>query len=285
MRLVRLSLGLTTGLIFLFSGAAAASSLTGSPLKGLAISPATNYTSINAGSQKVGTFMVANDTSNILNVALSVKQFSVNNYSYTYNFSPPQKDWITLSADQVTLNPGQSEDISYTIKVPLGAPPGGNYYTFFASTTLSSGAIKNTVQAASLFYLTVNGNLIRSAWVSGNSMQTFVFGKQVNYHFNVTDTGNVYYFIYVSGKIHGLSAGPSQTPLAHIVMPGKIRTFKGSLKAPVLPGIYHTTYGFTTDSGASQEESHWIIYLPPWSIAALLFILLGLNLWYTKRTR
>lgn len=289
MKLARLCSVIAAGLVVLSTAAACANGFaTGSSrpsAKGLLISPAIAFDSINAGSQQTKTLTIADSTSSSLTVNLSVKQFSVNSYSYTYNFNPPQKDWINLSQTAVVLSPGQSRLISYQIKVPASAPPGGNYYTLIASSSLSSGAIQGTVQAASLLYLTVNGHLVRSAWVSGNSMQTFVFGKQVNYHFNVTDSGNVYYFIYVSGKLHGLGTGKTETAAAHIVMPGKVRSFSGVVASPVLPGVYRATYGFTTDAGASQTESHWIVYLPPWSIAALLFILLGLNLWYNRRHR
>jgi hypothetical protein len=252
---------------------------------GLLISPATAFATINAGSQKTENLTVANYTAHPVVVSLAVKQFTVSNYSYTYSFNPPDNNWVTLNSSQVLLTSNQIQTVPYTINVPKGSPPGGSYYTLFASTTLTSGTIKSTAQAASLLFLTVNGKLVRTSTLHSDSIQRLVFGPQIAFHFDVTNTGNVYYFIYVSGKLHGLTAAPSATPITHLIIPGKVRQYAGTIAHPFLPGVYEATYGYKTDAGASVQKSRLIVYIPPWSIAALLIVLLVANTWHLKKKR
>ena len=253
--------------------------------KGLLISPATDFTTTSAGKPESGSVTIGNHTTTPLAINLSVKQFSVDSYTYNYNFSQSANQWVRLSRTSAMLAPGETQSIPYTINVPGDASAGGYYYTFFASANIASGAIHSTVQAGSLLYLTVNGDLTRSAKLDGDSIQRVVFGKQVDYHYNLTDTGNVYFFVYVAGKLQGPTTGPSQTSVAHIIMPGKVRIFSGAIQSPVLPGIYRATYGYKTDAGDSIQKSHLILYIPPWFVALILIILLALNLWIAKRRK
>ena len=255
---------------------------TNSP-KGLLITPATQFATVNAGKTQAGDFGVANHTANPLTISFSIKQFTVDNYSYNYNFNPPNNNWITISLPQVTLLPGQTQTIPYSVNIPIGTQPGGNYFVLIASATLTSGNLTSKVQAASLLYLTVNGKLTYSSRLVNDSIQRVMFGTQLAYHFSVIDTGNDYLFIYTSGALHGLNAKSALTPVTHLVIPGKIRQFAGTIPHPLLPGVYRATYGYTTDTGAAVQRSQLILYIPPWSIAVVLLVLLAGNVWYVKR--
>ena len=264
----------------------AASHITSIPQgTGLFLSPAAEYETINAGHHETEYFTVADHTNNPMTINLSIEQFSVNNYSYTYSFSPPTNHWITFGLSQVSLNAGQSVSVPYVINVPSGSLPGGNYYSLVAGANLGTGNLNATAQAAMLLYLTVNGKLSYTNRLISSSIQRIMFESQISYNFSVIDTGNIYFYIYISGKLHGLTAQAGSSPVTHLVMPGKIRQFSGSIPHPILPGIYRATYGFTTSAGTGIQRSALIVYIPPWSIAAVLVLLLGLNLWYTRRKR
>jgi hypothetical protein len=242
--------------------------------RGLLVSPDKQFLSVDAGSPTTSSFSVANYTSSTIVVSLSVQQFNVANYSYNYLFSPPTNNWIQLENHQVQLAPRQSAAISYKINVPKGTKPGGNYFTFFASTTYSDGTEDTTAQAAILLYLTVNGNLIHSGQLSSQYLERLAFGANIAYSFDVTNTGNVYYFIYPNGKLSGWSAKHAVSPGSSIVMPEKIRKFSGLIPAPFIPGIYKATYGYTTDIGTKVQTSKLILFIPPWFMAAILLILI-----------
>ncbi len=245
--------------------------------KGLLITPLREQVNLNAGMSRTLNLTVANRTNDPLNVQLFDKQFSVANYTYDYKFHIPQPDLVTISKPQVLLKPGESQKIPYTITTPKGASPGGQYYTLFASATLTGGE-NVTIQAGSLLYVTVNGDLRKTTELQSAFIQHFAFGNKISYNLAAKNTGNVHYFVYVNGELNGLSAKPTELPTTHLLMPNTVRNLDGTISSPVLPGIYQATYGYKTDSGQEILRSAYIFYIPPWSIAFL--ILLALAMWY-----
>jgi hypothetical protein len=244
--------------------------------KGLLITPLRQFLSVDAGKTVRSSFSVANLTDQPLTVDLKVEQFSVTDYVYNYTFSKPKDPWLQLSTQQVDLQHNQTKSIDYSIAVPVGSAPGGHYYTLLASATLSSGGIKNTIQAADLVYLTVNGKLTTVSHLESSSIRKVNFGNDIPYTLKPINTGNVYSFVYVSGELHGLFVRPVETSNAHLLMPGHVRTLGDSIPSPVLPGVYRASYGYRTDTNWIIEESHWIVYIPPWFIALLLGLVLVL---------
>lgn len=253
--------------------------------RGLSIAPLRQFPKLNAGTSQNAKFTVSNLTARDLTVRVSVKQFSVADYSYNYDFGDPTNDWLKLDQTQIVLPPGHSQDVPYTITIPAGTAPGGHYYTLFASTTLSTGGLPSTVQAAVLVYLTVNGKLTKTTELRGSSIQHLSFGKQINYSLDPVDTGNIYSFIYVSGQVHGLFIKNDQEPVTHLLLPGAVRAVSGSIPAPKLPGIYHATYGYKTDAGSTVSRSGWVVFIPPWFIAFLLALLLISNRFLVRRKK
>lgn len=240
------------------------------PESGLLITPLRQYISADAGGNKASSFTIANLTDKPLGVTLSVQQFSVTDYTYDYKFQDPTNDWLHLSQASVTLQPKQTKDIAYNFEIPPRSTPGGHYYTLFASATLSTDGIANTVQAADLVYLTVGGNLTQVSHLKSSSISWLSFGHDIPFTLNPVNTGNVYSFVYVSSQLHGLFAKPPQTSSGHLLMPGKVRTLTGSIPSPILPGIYRATYGYKTNSDWIIQQSHLVVFIPPWFIAFLL---------------
>lgn len=257
------------------------------PTKGLRITPVRQFLSADAGKTVDSTFTVTNLTDGTLDIQLTVQQFSVSDYIYDYNFSPPTHDWLHLSTRSVTLQPHQDREIAYSVVVPSGGKPSGYYYTLFANATVTTQGVKSTIQAADLLYLTVNGNLTRTSRLQGSHMPWISFGRSIPYSLQPIDTGNIHFFIYTSGQLHGWLIGPGATPETHLLMPGKPRTIYGNIKAPILPGIYRATYGYKTESGETVMQSRWLVFIPPWFIALFLgaLLLAGKFLPYKKNRK
>lgn len=244
--------------------------------KGLLITPLRQFLSVDAGNTLSSSFSVANLTDNPLTIDLKVEQFSVSDYVYNYTFSKPANPWLQLSSPSIALDAHKTKSVGYSIAVPKNTPPGGHYYTLLASTTLSSGGIKNTIQAADLVYLTVSGKLTTVSHLESSSIRQVNFGHDIPFTLKPINTGNVYSFVYVSGELRGLFTRPPQTSNAHMLMPGHVRTLGSSIPSPVLPGIYRAVYGYKTDTNWVIQQSRWIIYIPPWFVAFLLALALVL---------
>lgn len=242
--------------------------------KGLLISPLRQFLTVDSGKSKQTNFSAANLTSNPLNVTFSVKQFSVADYSYDYQFSPPVNEWVHLGITSATLQPNQTMSVPYTITVPAKSPPGGHYYTLFVSAEVTSRGVKNTIQAADLLYLTVNGKLITVSHLEDSSIHKLNLGHDIPFTIKPVNTGNVYSFVYVSGQLHGLFVRPPKTSVAHILMPGAVRSLSDAIPAPLFPGVYRATYGYKTDTDWIIQENSWVVYIPPWFIALVLAALL-----------
>lgn len=242
--------------------------------KGLTVSPAVSFQKISAGQTRTTSIQISNGRDFPVSVKLDVKQFTVNAYSYTYNFVTPKVDWIHLNKNTLVLSPHSSDTISYTIDVPKGSPPGGNYFTLMAQTDFLTGSVKSVGRIASLLYLTVSGKLTYDSHIVNGSIDHFAFGPNIGYKFTIIGTGNTYDYVYASGRLHGLFTGPSATPKVHIIYPEVPRTLSGSIPHPLLPGIYQASYGYTASGNASVERKSWVVYLPPWSIALVLVLVI-----------
>jgi hypothetical protein len=241
--------------------------------KGLLISPLRSYSSFQAGTDVRRSFKVANLTDKAVDVNVDVEGFSVVDYAYDFKFGDAPNNWVRLVENHVTLQPYQSHDMVYEVNIPKNAPPGGHYYSFFASTNLAGAGVSSTVRAAYLLYLTVDGNLIRTSQVQTTSLPRLIITPQIPFSLDVKNTGNIHYFVYVSASIRGVFYHESPSGVSQLLMPGTTRHLESSINAPLLPSIYRVTYGYTPDSGPRVERSSWIIFLPPWFI--ILIILAG----------
>ncbi len=249
--------------------AANTSASTSSGPKGLLITPVRDFLSVDAGGNTSGNFTVANLSDKPMDVTLSVKQFSVANYTYDYTFNQPKNDWLHLELPAVSLQPDERRQIPFNVRVPADSAPGGQYYTLFASAQLNTGGLNSTVQATDLLYVTVGGKLIRTSQLQTARAPGLAFSN-INYSLQALNTGNVHFFAYSSGRLHGWLTKPAGTPDAHLLMPGRPRVLTGTVAAPVLPGVYKLTLGYRTDQGQQVQAQHWVVFIPPWFIALLL---------------
>jgi hypothetical protein len=90
----------------------------------------------------------------------------------TKEFSPETKSdlagWFTIPSS-VTLAPGQSENVPFTLNVPQGAPAGGHFAVIWwntASVGTSTGNTSIVTRAGILVYLNVTGQINESASIA-----------------------------------------------------------------------------------------------------------------------
>lgn len=280
--LALLTLGLVLGSV---SSVVHAADTTQPKNKGLYISPLRSYVTLNAGESITRAFTVANLTEKPLTLTTSIDEFSVADYTYDFRFTKPNRDWLQLVERSVTLDPYQSHEIPYRVTLPSDAEPGGHYYTLYASSTTEGGATNSTVRAATLLYLTVNGDLQRTSRVTRASLPRIVISPNIEYSLDIENTGNTHYFAYIAARVDGLFYNNVPTGTSQLLMPGTTRASKGSISSPLIPGIYKLSYIVTPDQGKKTEGSQYFVFLPPWSIALLIIVLASTSHFLVSRHR
>jgi hypothetical protein len=254
--------------------------------KGLYISPLRSYVAFNADEHVTRALTIANLTDKPIVVDLKVEEFSVADYTYDYRFGEANNDWVQFVENKIELKPYQSHEAAYRISIPRGAAPGGHYYTLFASADLSQAGQEGTVRAASLIYLTVNGNIRRTALVKNNSSPRIVFTPQIPYTLDIKNTGNIHYFAYFSASVDGLFYHNKPTGTSQLLMPGSSRQIKNTIPSPFIPGIYRFSYGLVPDQADPITLSRYIVVLPPWFLAILIMTgYFGFRLWQRRKRR
>lgn len=238
--------------------------------RGLQISPLRNYLAMDAGDSLTRSVTIANVTNKPIVVTMSLEQFSASDYIYDFRFSQPKNNYVKLVENRITLKPFESRNVPYVVTLPDSAAPGGEYYTFFASANLASGNLSGTVRAASLLYLTVNGDLVQTGDIVKSSIPWVVFSSQIPYTIDIKNTGNVHYFANFTGSVAGAFYNSSPTGTSQLLMPQTTKRVTGTVPAPLLPGIYKLNYGYKADSGSDVHRSQYFLFLPPWFIVFAL---------------
>lgn len=257
--------------------------------RGLSVSPVRSDLRTAPGKIARGNIAVGNPSNEVITVNLAVKTFSVTNLTYDYTFgSGDASSWVSLDTSTVTIKPGETAKVNYTVAVPAKATPGGYYFAIFASTTVGGVGEPGTVQAASLVYTTVEGELVKTSVMQNATLPVFVSGGEIPYSFDVKDTGNVHFTAYFYGQTEALLFGKqTEAGVTHLLMPGAVRTVHGTIPSPLLPGVYRVEYGYKVDfANIVTSQTGYIIYFPPWAFILLLFVvLLGRWLWQRQQQK
>jgi len=154
-----------------------------------------------------------------------------------FKFDAPSADlasWIKINSGQLTLEPGETKEVPFTITVPADAEPGGHYAgIFFASGGAASGGGQIGVQSklGALVIMTVAGNIREQAAVSSVTLDdsTIINRPPVQFNIRIQNTGNVH--IKPKGKVTVLNmfGGEVETltiPQDKNVLPGQTRLFE-----------------------------------------------------------
>ncbi len=230
--------------------------------RGLLVTPPRQYLTIEPGAPTQSSFVVANLTDHDMSVTLSVEQFSVANYTYDYKFEQPKEDWIKLEQTQVSLKKTESKTVNYTVTAPKDARPGGHYFTIFSSVDIAES---KQIRTATVLYITANGELTKSSTITENALPWITFGGAIPIRFDVQNTGNTHFLIYISGVLRGWGPTESSSEAAHVLMPSTTRRVEGELPAPFVPGLYQAVYGYRDEDGKDVRKSQYILYAPLWT--------------------
>lgn len=259
-QLIRLIIGVFVVILLIPAGMAGAQTVP--EQRGLLITPPRQYLNVDPGKVTESSFTVANLTDRRLDIFLSVEQFSVANYTYDFKFEAPFEDWIKLEETKVSLEKSESHTVNYTVNAPVGAKPGGHYFTLFASVDLGED---RHIRAATVVYITASGELTKTSTVTKTNFPWITIGGDIPISFDIQNTGNTHFLAYISGVLRGWGPTQSSGEAAHLLIPATTRRVEGKLPGPIIPGLYKAVYGYRDEEGKDTRHSQYIMYLPPWT--------------------
>ena len=249
---------------------------------GMQISPLRTRVSQKPGQTTAGEISVANHTGSTLDVVLTVERFKTTDEDYHYDFAENENaDWVRLADTELSLNPGESRKVAYSLAIPADAPPGGYYFAIFAGTTKtqSSTSIQEIRRVASLVYLEVAGDLVHKTSLLGFDLPWLVTTSRIKISNRLANQGNTHEDIRLTQLIKPLiGRAPEPIYKQGLLLPSTIRKLETTATMPRLPGIYEVQMTFTPPTGPPKTFYQTILYMPPWFSLTLGFgivILIG----------
>lgn len=142
-----------------------------SSAKAFAVSPVLYDYTLDPGASIQGTMRISNDTNQRQTYYTSIQNFVPQGEEGQQEFvqeAVPSglMTWIGLDRPTVMLDPGESADFGWAVRIPQNAEPGGHYAAVFFS-TIPDGAAGSAVGVGAktgvLFLVNVNGNIREAA--------------------------------------------------------------------------------------------------------------------------
>lgn len=245
-------------------------------IKGLTINPVRTELNIAPGTSETKTLSVTNTNTGPITVYLTVEEFSVigEQYDYAFNVETQLSKWVTFTPNVVSLEVGQTKEVSYTVGAPYDAEPGGRYISMFASTEAGKpdeGA-QSIQRVGSLLYITVSGDISRSGTLISLNSPWLITGP-ADWSAQLANTGTTHYRSNYNVMVQNLFGG-SETGSSEgnaLVLPSTVRAISGELPTPKMPGIYKITYTVSLGDSPAKEETRYVLYMPSAVLVILLF--------------
>lgn len=269
--------------IFAFSGRAYAST-------GLSIQPLKATHTLNPGESASGVIQITNAGDNAVNVETKVEDFIPLAGTYQIQFvgrAPgisTVRDWITLDAPKsFVLAKGAAKNVSYTIKTPPNAEPGGHFgVAFFKASELAKNdqQLKVGTQVGMLILVTIPGSHLEKGNILDFTGPLFVQKSPINFTIKFENTGTVHFEprgTITIANMFGKEVG-SVSVGGQVVLPTGIRDLAANVNFDgVLLGRYKANLKMFDGEGNELTAKSIAFYaFPLWYIIAFFITIAAL---------
>lgn len=165
------------------------------------MSPRTIDVELEAGKDEAGSFKVQNTGKKQFDFKIAISPYSVldENYNPDYGKVTQYNDiveWVTFSKTEGTVQPNESIEINYVIKVPKDVPAGGQYAMISAEmTNIENDPNSNfhvVNQIGIILYTNVKGVTRETGSIKDNKIAGILFNPPVSATSVVENTGNTH---------------------------------------------------------------------------------------------
>jgi len=264
-------------IFFAFSGSADAGT-------GLSIQPLKVTHTLNPGEKVSGVIQITNAGDNAVNVETKVEDFIPLAGTYQIQFVgrvsglSTVRDWITLDAPKsFVLAKGAAKNVSYTIKTPANAEPGGHFgVAFFKASELPKNGqqLKVGTQVGMMILVTVPGSRLEKGAILDFTGPLFVQKSPINFIIKFENTGTVHFEpkgVITITNMFGKEIG-SVSIGGQVVLPTGIRDLVASVNFDgVLLGRYKANLKMFDGEGNELTARSIAFYaFPLWYVVVFL---------------
>ncbi|PIR74630.1 MAG: hypothetical protein COU35_01470 [Candidatus Magasanikbacteria bacterium CG10_big_fil_rev_8_21_14_0_10_47_10] len=176
------------GLIALVLAAPTVHALTVAPLK--------HTVTLDPGGQTTVPIFIVNDGDKAVRVQAQIEGFSVDpdTQNIQYNVPDAATAWIQADRTDISLAPGEHDQINYQLLVPADALPGAHYLTLFANEQASSqDQISFGTRVGTLLFLYVAGDIEEEIVTQEfRSARTWYTAHSASFFLRVKNTSNIH---------------------------------------------------------------------------------------------
>jgi len=249
----------------------------------ITIGPAKLELSADPGDVLTGEMSLFNETDKADNFYISFEKF-IEEGSQRIFLADEESlvaEWME-APESVFLTGGERKRVSFTIRVPEGAPPGGHFAVAWWSTAPpeAKGGVGIAVRAGILIFLRVSGEVTEEAEILYSPKQTIVGSLPLGFNVTFKNLGNVHLKplgnIIIKDLFGRTKAQISINPQRFNVLPESQRTFIADWQGEgIFFGPYRATLEVSYGSDESKEfKKTALVWVLPWILTLLIVLAL-----------
>lgn len=283
--------GLITGLLVglvPFGSASAVQDTTG-VTESILLTPTQKRYEIAAGQTKRDSFKVVNDGQSAYTFVVYARPYFVTDESYRPVFETPTADqkvtnadaykWVQFDQPSYQIQPGQTIDVNYTVRIPANASPGGHYGVLFAETQPEQAAggnsVRRTKRVGSILYTTVDGQVTTSGAIKSTSIPFFQFKPPLTASQRISSDGNTDITVTTKASVSDVfGAVKYKNERAVAVLPSTTRNIETSWEKASWIGLYKVTLE-TSFLDTKSTESRYVLLVPVWVYLVLVGLIIA----------
>ena len=262
----------------------------------MTVSPTKQQLSLQPGQQSEGKFSVLNTGEEQFTFKLYASPYFVANEQYDPVFNEESSRtqisrWVTMSEDEITLQPGEKHDVGYTVNVPTDVPAGGQYAVIFAETTDESsgeGSIIAKKRVGMLVYGTVAGDTRDGGEIASSDIGWWQQSAPVTANMRIKNTGNTDFEAITKMTVTSLFGKKvyESSEAENVILPDTTRSVDLTWDNASI-GIYtvETTANFLDDTHAHKQLVLVISPLAALSIIVGIVLIVGGTIYAARKKR
>jgi hypothetical protein len=278
---------LSTFLILLTFNFLLSTRIVAQSVNGLSAIPTRLEVEVAADKANTQALKVRNESSETKNIEVHVLDFIVTNNQGTPRFIDniteasnnrwAASSWIQLSTTSLTLKPGETQGLSFTVLPPKNALPGGHYavvYYTLETEPLYSSSTGASIQpnVGTLIYITVPGDINQSATIQSFSAPKFSEFGPIDFEATVKNSSDIH--IQPVGAItvkNWLGGKTAQLSLNQAnIFPYTTRDFQNTLDKKWLFGRYQATFNAVYGTAGGLITATIFFWVIPWRLIILI---------------